>query len=193
MKLFKTPDIKHEVNYIFTSPFLTEEFCTYIVNKCNKLNTWGSESDDKDYFTQDIYFKEELPDLYDVIETGLKSLLFPTLSELMYTEIPDPHQIFAIKYAEGLQTFLPLHRDESYISASIKLNNDYEGGVLTFPEEAFSNKDMGVGEIVVFPASITHPHFCSRLTKGEKYSLTIWTDYPKIDKSLVNVGHRRQK
>lgn len=191
MKMFKEINLEQKAPYIFTTPFLTEEFCSYILKKCKSLNTWGSEADDEDYFTQDIYFKEELPEIYDSIQVGLKALVFPTLSELMYTEIPDPHQIFAIKYAKGLQTFLPLHRDESYVSGSIKLNNDYEGGELMFPEETYTNKQTGTGDLVLWPASITHPHFCSRLTEGEKYAVTIWTDYPEIDKTPISLGNRR--
>ena len=193
MNFFEDPKIEQKAPYIFTTPFLTKEFSEFILNKCNELNTWGSEADDEDYSTQDIYFKEELPDFFDTIQMGLKALVFPHLEELMYTEIPDPHQIFAIKYAAGLQTFLPLHRDESYVSGSIKLNNDYEGGELMFPEEVFSNKDMGVGELVMWPASITHPHFCNKLTSGEKYSITVWTDYPTIDKSPIKLGNRRKR
>lgn len=191
MKLFEEIKLEQQAPYIFTTPFLTKEYCASILEECNTLNTWGSEANDEDYFTQDIYFKEELPDAYATIEIGLKALVYPTLSELMYTEIPDPHQIFAIKYAKGLQTYLPLHRDESYISGSIKLNNDYEGGELMFPEEMYSNKNTGIGDLVLWPASITHPHFCNRLTEGEKYAITIWTDYPTIDKAPLKLPNRR--
>jgi hypothetical protein len=32
-----------------------------------------------------------------------------------------------------------------------------------------------VGHCILFPSMVTHAHYVSELTSGEKYSLTMWT------------------
>lgn len=193
VKLFEEINLVEVADYIYSTPFLTPDFANYIMHKCINLNTWGSEANDPLYETQDIYFQEELPEVFAHMVTALKGYVYPELQELFFTEIPDPYQIFAIKYAKGLQTNLSLHRDDSFVSGSIKLNNDYEGAELYFPEQKFSNKDVNVGDLILWPATITHPHKCEELIKGEKYSITIWTPYPKIQYDLLTEGEINQR
>ena len=100
----------------------------------------------------------------------------------MSTEIEKPYTIFAIKYSMEGQRHLPIHRDESYVSGSIKLNNEYKGADLTFPEQGFTNKDLEVGDLLMWPGSLTHPHGSDYLLEGTKYSATIWTPYPIMEK-----------
>ena len=99
----------------------------------------------------------------------------------MDTVIEDPYTIFAIKYCMEGQRSLKLHRDESFVSGSIKLNDEYEGAELIFPDQGFTNKNVEVGDLLLWPGSITHPHCSDYLLSGEKYSMTIWTPYPNIE------------
>jgi hypothetical protein len=177
---YKHLEVTEVAPYIFKVKFLTPEFCRYIMKACNGLNTWAPAEQDKDFFTQDINFKEELPTLFKSISTHLIDRVFPVVGDRMSAEIEDPYTIFAIKYSMEGQRSLPLHRDESYVSGSIKLNEDYEGADLVFPEQGFTNKDIEVGDLLLWPGSITHPHACDYLMSGEKYSLTIWTPYPEL-------------
>ena len=55
------------------------------------------------------------------------------------------------------------------------LNDDYEGAELVYPRQNISNKDIPVGKCILFPGQVSHGHECLPLTKGVKYSLTIWT------------------
>ncbi|MFM8867081.1 MAG: 2OG-Fe(II) oxygenase [Ilumatobacteraceae bacterium] len=64
------------------------------------------------------------------------------------------------------------------MSASVKLNESYEGAELEFPRQGFSNKDLRVGDIVVWPSLVTHPHRSTPLVSGTKYSLTLWFELP---------------
>ena len=167
--------------YIFKFKFLTPEFCKYIINVCEKLNTWSPAEEDPEFYTQDINFEQELPTLFKTISNRLRDSIYPIIEPAMGTEIDLPYTIFAIKYCMEGQKHLPIHRDESYVSGSIKLNNDYEGAELTFPEQGFTNKDLEVGDLLMWPGSITHPHGSDHLLKGTKYSVTIWTPYPVIE------------
>ena len=83
--------------------------------------------------------------------------------------------IFIVKYSKDTQTKLKMHVDDSYISGSIKLNNNYEGGILTFPRQSVTNQETEVGDLLIWPSQITHPHNSTLLEEGEKYSITIWT------------------
>jgi len=167
--------------YIYKSKFLTPEFCSYIIKCCDNLNSWAPADNDPDYYTQDINFEIELPTLFRTIKRRLVDYIYPRIEEPMATEIMAPYSIFAIKYCMEGQTHLPIHRDDSYVSGSVKLNEGYEGGELVFPEQGYTNKNLEVGDLIMWPGSITHPHGSDRLTKGEKYSLTIWTPYPNLE------------
>ena len=179
-KMYEEINLKKEAHYIYSTPFLTEDFCKYLIKRCDKLGTWESASDEPEFATSDIYLRTELPEAFHHLCSGLNTLVYPPAKEAFkIEEIETPYTIFALKYSLGAQTSLKLHKDDSYISGSIKLNDDYEGAELIFPEEDFSNKDVPVGHIILWPASVTHPHKVTELTKGMKYSITIWTPFPE--------------
>ena len=82
---------------------------------------------------------------------------------------------FIIKYEMDKQRELRVHNDASLVTGSVKLNDDYTGGLLEFPRQKFSNKDIPVGKCLLFPGQVTHGHLSSKLESGTKYSLTIWS------------------
>jgi hypothetical protein len=73
-----------------------------------------------------------------------------------------------------------MHHDVAQVSASIKLNDTYEGAVLEFPRQQFTNADTSVGDLIAWPSMVTHPHASTQLTSGVKYSLTIWCELPMV-------------
>jgi hypothetical protein len=85
---------------------------------------------------------------------------------------------FVIKYAIGAQEELRMHHDVAQVSASIKLNDGYEGGALDFPRQGWNTADLPVGTLVAWPSLVTHPHAGTSLVAGTKYSLTIWCELP---------------
>ena len=88
---------------------------------------------------------------------------------------------FIIKYEMDKQRSLRLHTDASLVTGSVKLNDDYTGGLLEFPRQKFSNKDIPVGKCLLFPGQVTHGHTSTELLSGIKYSLTIWSSRYKND------------
>ena len=82
---------------------------------------------------------------------------------------------FIIKYEMDKQRELRVHNDASLITGSVKLNDDYKGGVLEFPRQGINNKDIPVGKCILFPSQVTHGHTSTKLESGTKYSLTIWS------------------
>jgi hypothetical protein len=60
----------------------------------------------------------------------------------------------------------------------LKLNDDFVGGRLEFPRQELDNGDLGVGELLLWPSLVTHPHRAAPVTSGVKYGLTIWCAIP---------------
>ena len=115
-------------------------------------------------------------DLYKQLEDHWTQYIKPICEEywapMLHTSIRDA---FVMKYTVDTQRSLALHNDASLVTASVKLNDDYEGAELVFPRQKKTNKDVPVGEAILFPGQVTHGHKCEELTSGTKYSLTIWT------------------
>ena len=176
--LYTKQTVTEVADCIFHAKFLTPEFCKYILSICEAHKYWETNEEDE-FKTQDIYFEHNYPSLFETISHGYDTEFRERLSSHLLTDLTDMRSIFAIKYAEGVQTCLPLHNDESWLSGSIKLNNEYEGAELYFPRQNYSNKECEVGDILLWPANFTHPHECKELTAGIKYSLTLWSKYPE--------------
>jgi predicted 2-oxoglutarate/Fe(II)-dependent dioxygenase YbiX len=86
--------------------------------------------------------------------------------------------VFVIKYEVGQQQELRMHHDVAQVSASVKLNDEYQGAELQFPRQNFSNREMKIGEMVAWPSLVTHPHSSTPITSGVKYSATVWFELP---------------
>lgn len=162
------PDILH-------TKFMTPAFVEYILLLCTELNTWAPNKRDIKYATQDIHFSRELPALQEIIEDQLNKVVWPKVAEWWSIPSFEVSDLFAIRYTLDTQTCLKLHHDDSFITGSVKLNNDYKGAELVFPKKNFSNKNIEVGDLIIWPSNITHLHCSTELLEGEKYSLTIWT------------------
>lgn len=162
------PDILH-------CQFLTPAGLDLVMSCIGSVNKWSSNHRDQDYFTQDMHFRQELPDLYDMITEYLEKEIYPLAST--FWSIPDfvVKDLFAIRYTEDTQTSLACHHDTSFITGSVKLNESYKGAELYFPRKGFRNTEISMGDLLLWPGNITHLHGCSELLEGEKYSLTIWT------------------
>jgi len=137
---------------------------------------WTSNHKDRDYSTQDLHLNECLPDLHSMFVEYLEKEIYPLASD--FWDIPEfvVKDIFVVKYTLDTQTSLKPHHDSSFITGSVKLNDGYEGALLNFPRKDFTNEGIEVGDLLLWPGNITHRHECTRLLRGEKYSLTIWSD-----------------
>ena len=89
--------------------------------------------------------------------------------------------LFVIKYSPRTQKSLNLHTDISLISGSVKLNDGYTGAELYFPRQQFYNKDIEVGDLLLWPSQVTHPHESLPIYDRTKYSLVLWTQRFKGD------------
>jgi predicted 2-oxoglutarate/Fe(II)-dependent dioxygenase YbiX len=117
--------------------------------------------------------------LFEAVEQDIGMRMWPAIRQWWpYVDYHGLRDVFVIRYAMGEQEELRMHHDIAQVSASIKLNDDYEGAELVFPRQEFSNDAVPVGDMVVWPSLVTHPHESKPLRSGVKYSLTVWCELP---------------
>ena len=105
-------------------------------------------------------------------------MLFRSQKQWPYIDYYGVRDAFVIKYSMGVQEHLRMHHDVAQVSASIKLNDGFEGGELNFPRQGVTNASLAVGDLVAWPSLVTHPHEGMPLKSGTKYALTIWFELP---------------
>ena len=157
--------------------FMTQEQCEKLIEIANNHGEWGSLSYDK-FPAQEIRLKEL--GLWDELSKHWEEHIVPIIENYWKPmEMYGLRDAFVMRYSVDTQKELPLHTDASLVTGSIKLNDDYEGADLVYPRQNFSNKDIPIGKCILFPGMVTHGHACQPLTKGVKYSFTIWSNrYP---------------
>ena len=152
--------------------FMSEDMCQKMISLSEK-HTFQSLSYDK-VKGQELRLKEF--GMWDELEEHWNTHVYPIVHEFWTPcHMWGMRDAFLIKYEMEKQRDLPLHNDASLVTGSVKLNDDYEGGVLEFPRQKFSNKDIPIGKCILFPGQVTHGHLSTSITKGTKYSLTIWS------------------
>jgi len=172
---YTNPVVEEVASDILKLKFLTPDGLDLVLGAVKSINTWFPNNSDENYFTQDMHLEKDLPDLYEMLVEHLHDHVYPAVSGHWMIPRFEVKNLFSIRYTLDTQTKLHLHHDDSFISASVKLNDDYEGAELYFPTKAFNNSDIAPGDIIVWPSNITHPHCCKDLISGEKHSLTIWS------------------
>ena len=181
-ELFHKIEFKPASQDILHTKFLTEEICSILLQAVKQKDTWN-RNNRLPYYTDDIHLDKDLPEWHEVLTTGVEEAL-KVASGYWGIGVGEAEvaSMFAIRYTLDTQIKLDFHHDDSYISGSIKLNNNYSGGELYFPRQNFANKSISIGDLILWPGQLTHPHGSLALTEGEKYSITIWTK----NESLAN-------
>jgi hypothetical protein len=164
---------------ILRVPFWEPEQCATIVRESEAVNAWGSDPEDP-VPGMEVSLATISPVLFEHVERHLAERVVPALREFWpefaWTGV---HDAFVIKYAAGSEsTSLALHHDVAQLSGSVRLNAGYEGGALEFPRQDWSNADVPIGDLIVWPSLVTHPHRGAPVTRGVKYALTIWIALP---------------
>ena len=82
----------------------------------------------------------------------------------------------------------PNHKlDDRVLSVIIALNDDYEGGVIHFPEQQFSCKLRKL-QMIAFPPFWTHPHFVTEPLNGTvRYTANTWFNLTDIGTNVYKI------
>lgn len=152
----------------------SDEWCNKVISEVEKFDFKPLDSDV--YPAQEVRMdqidKEILKEYllkYEQVVIPIAEKYWPKLT--MY----GIRDLFTIKYSLDSQTSLRLHHDMSLVTGSMKLNDEYVGGVLNFPRQGVDNSNVSKGSLILWPGQVTHPHECLELVSGVKYSLTMWT------------------
>jgi hypothetical protein len=169
----------HEVaNEIIAMSCWTPQFCQALIRAAEAAGGFAAEPGDP-VPGHEISLAMISPRLFEAVQNDMGERIWPQLRQ--HWPLIDYHGIndaFIIKYQQGGQEELRPHHDVAQVSASIKLNDAYEGAVLEFPRQGANNAALPVGSLLAWPSLVTHPHHSTRITKGTKYSLTIWFELP---------------
>ena len=160
-------------------PFWTAEMCQAVINAAEAVGGFEPNPDDP-VPGHEISLAVISPRLYENLMIDLGERIWPQLQQkwplIDYCGLRDA---FIIKYSLDGQTDLRIHHDVAQVSASVKLNDSYEGAELDFPQQSFTNRNVPVGSLLAWPSLVTHPHQTLPLTGGVKYGLTIWFELPE--------------
>ncbi|MFN8022603.1 MAG: 2OG-Fe(II) oxygenase [Acidimicrobiales bacterium] len=167
-------------NEMYRTSFWTPTFCDTVIRAAEAIGAFEQDEDDP-VPGHEVSLAVISPALFEHVQNDIGMRIFPRLRTVWpYIDYYGLRDAFVIKYELGGQETLRIHHDVAQVSASLKLNDTYTGGELVFPRQGVSNAEMAVGDLVVWPSLVTHPHECVRLTGGVKYSLTIWFELPQI-------------
>jgi len=168
-------------NELLVLPCWKAEFCSVIIRATHAAGCFSPSAGDP-VPGHEVSLALISPRLFENIQNDLGVRIWPQLQKhwplIDYHGIQD---IFVIKYEVGQQEELRLHHDIAQVSASIKLNDDYEGAELEFPRQKYSNKNLRVGQMLAWPSLVTHPHRSLPITRGVKYSATVWFELPIVN------------
>lgn len=159
-------------------PCWTVEFCSTLVRAAEAAGGFAAADGDP-VPGAEISLMTISPRLFEAVTNDMGRRIWPQLKR--HWPMIDYHGIrdaFVITYRPGEQEELRLHHDVAQVSASIKLNDGYEGAALEFPQQGVDNSSVPVGSLLAWPSLVTHPHRSARITSGTKYSLTIWFELP---------------
>lgn len=176
------PEVVAEAGEILRLALWPPERCQDLIELAEAHGGWGSDPTDP-VPGEELSLAAVTPLLLAALEDELDRRVVPALRRHW------PHfawcgvyDAFVIRYrARGpvASSDLPLHHDVAQISASIRLDDDYEGGALAFPRQGYDTAGVAVGDLVAWPSLVTHPHRGEPVTVGVKHALTIWFALPE--------------
>lgn len=189
VKVCDTDYLVLQDDIILIRNLVEKEWCRGLVEFCNKYHSWAPLPNDK-FPAREIRIHSLYNYKYfDYFQRRWKEVVKP-ICEKYWTgiKLEGIRDLFAIKYTMDTQRSLTRHHDHSLISGSIKLNDEYEGGELSFPRYGIDNSACEIGDIILWPGQVTHQHESKELISGEKYSLTLWTARHDGDDIISTTG-----
>jgi hypothetical protein len=161
-------------------PCWTAQFCATVIRAAEALGAFEPQPDDP-VPGHEVSLAVISPRLFETAQDDFGRRLWPQIRTVWpYVDYHGLRDAFVIRYASGEQESLRIHHDLAQISGSVKLSDGYAGAELRFPRQQYDNSGVSVGEMLVWPSLVTHPHETAQLTSGVKYALTVWFELPSF-------------
>jgi hypothetical protein len=165
---------------LYTTPFWTAQMCSAVIRAAEAVGAFEHQLDDP-VPGHEVSLAIISPRLFETVQNDIGLRIWPRLRTVWpYVDYHGLRDVFVIRYAIGEQESLRIHHDVAQLSGSVKLNEGYAGGELDFPRQGFTNATLDVGQMLVWPSLVTHPHRTNQLRSGVKYALTIWCELPAV-------------
>ena len=172
---------------------ISDELCKQIIEEYDDADDWkpGTINDyeineyrkcEVVYLSQDETLKKNLKTrnkiddkLYKIFSNLLEKYL-KKYDSLGYVQIKEDTGYMLLRYKTG--DYVKKHVDTSSdqhrtLSCSLILNDDYEGGEITFLDGEIK-PNLKKGDLLIFPSSFTYPHQVLPITSGTRYSIITW-------------------
>ena len=153
------------------TPFFTKSYCDYLISEFDKIGWKKLPSGYNDtYLSKISEGKEICKDYLKVVKEKIEPEIFknwtPAIRNRLWKYYPVP---FGKKFTINGQTESVLHCDNSLFTLFIKLNDGFEGSETVFPRQNWDTSKLKVGGMIVFPGTVTHPHYTKKLISGNKF------------------------
>ena len=163
---------------IIALPFWSKTFCDELIEGANKVGDFKPLPQDAvsgNAPGQELRLNQISAEYVRLYKKQVVLRLFPIIKKFWNPVSPGNLRMpFIIKYTMDTQREMSPHHDSALVGLVVKLNDDYEDGVLSFPRQAWDTRGLNVGDVVLFPSAVTHVHQVKPITSGERYSFTGW-------------------
>ena len=172
---------------------ISNDFCKQIIEEYDDPDDWkpGTINDyevndyrkcEVVYLSQEETLEKNLKTrkriderLFSIITIHLKKYL-KKYDSLGYIQIKEDTGYMLLRYKTG--DYVKKHVDTSSdqhrtLSCSLILNDDYEGGEISFFDGEIK-PNLKKGDLIIFPSSFTYPHQVLPIKNGIRYSIITW-------------------
>lgn len=156
--------------------FLSDEEIKYIFDSINENSkvSFESQKDDSGNAVNWMHIYTGIDDKFEI----RKRIGAEIVKAYGFNRIkPKEPQMSVAKWEKG--TKLTLHVDDlgyvtdNHIPTLIYLNEDYEGGEISFATHGITIKPR-VGDLLIFPGNMHYAHEVTEVLSGTRYTLPIW-------------------
>jgi len=162
--------------YIFSVPLLSYEYCDWLIKIANDSDQWCFDNKDG-YAAFEIPLKKMNPWINSYHEDFICLYILNSLyMGLFGYRVDKVSKCFLIKYTTqvGYRSMEMHHDGSSLLSVSVALNDEYEGGSMTFVRNPEQEINIPKGHALLFSGNPITAHRANPVTKGERYSLVYW-------------------
>ncbi|MFQ5995757.1 MAG: hypothetical protein ACE5K1_11770 [Acidiferrobacterales bacterium] len=161
---------------LISFPLFSQGYCAHLITRAEQLGVWDAVKDDWERKTAGYAGKEVGIGRLGEAETMLvpfERYLLPAVRAYYKVEVTQILEPFIIRYTTDGITKMDKHRDRrGLVSGVIRLNDDFRGCRLRFPELNFDGGAITVGHVLLFPKHFLHE--VTELESGRRYSLALW-------------------
>ena len=163
--------------------FVPDSVCDGILNAAKAIGGWvpasiagEEEAGDREYRVFDLIPAIADKELDQIIFGYVNRAIIEYCSRHRHLRIANDEGYSILRYQPGGKYDPHVDNGPEHnraITIILNLNDEYEGGKLTFHDESYGF-DLKKGDIVVFPSSFAYDHCIHPITKGIRYSVVTW-------------------